>query len=108
MQPLMYGYMRVSHDADDQQVMRMERELRASAKDRGYDFATIFYEHFPGSHAAFDELIAELQRADAHYVVVPSFDHLAMSAILQNSMLAMLEHDADAEVLELSELSGTR
>ncbi|MGH3624788.1 MAG: recombinase family protein [Sciscionella sp.] len=101
MQPLIYGYMRVLHDADDQQVMRMERALRACATDRGYDFGTIFYEHVPGSHAAFDELTAELQRADAHYVVVPSFDHLAMSVILRNCMLARLEQDANAEVFEL-------
>lgn len=107
MQPLIYGYMRVSQDANDQQIMRMERDLRASAQDRGYDFGRIFYEHVPGSHAAFDTLTAELRRADAHYVIVPSFHHLAMSLILQNSMLARLEQDANAEVLELSDLSGS-
>jgi DNA invertase Pin-like site-specific DNA recombinase len=101
--PLMYGYMRVSHDADDRDVMRTERELRAFAQDRGYDLGTIFVEHVSGSHKAFNELATTLHRADAHHVVVPSLCHFARNEILQHQMIERLEHDANAEVFELAD-----
>lgn len=63
----------------------------------------IFYEFVCGSHEAFEELNRELQRVDAHHVVVPSLRHLAKHRILQNSMLFRLEYEANAEVLELSD-----
>ncbi|MGH3623296.1 MAG: hypothetical protein ACRDQ5_16110 [Sciscionella sp.] len=43
---------------------------------------------------AFNELTAEPKRADARFVVVPALHHLAMSVILQNSMLNHLEREA--------------
>ena len=103
MQPLMYGYMRVSCDADDRDVMRMERELRAFASGRGCHLGAIFVEHVPGSHQAFDERTPPLHRADAHHVVVPSLSHFARNEILRHHMIERLEQDANAEVFELAD-----
>ncbi|MEU0537085.1 recombinase family protein [Amycolatopsis tolypomycina] len=101
--PLAYGYMRVPCDVPDDKVRKLEQRLRAFAASHGLYFVTFFFEFSCGSREAFDELVTELQRADAHYVVVPSFGHFARSVLLQNSMLAQLEHDAQAEVLALRE-----
>lgn len=103
MKPLAYGYMRVSSDVDDHVVRELEQRIRRFAQERGFCFAAIFYEFTPGSHEAFDELTSELQRADAHHVIVPSFSHLAINSILRESMRDRLEHNAGAKVLELSE-----
>jgi hypothetical protein len=96
--PLAYGYMRVPRDVADDKVRRMEYELRRFAEHQGFCFATIFYEFNCGLFDAFYELIQELQRADAHEVVMPTYRHLARSMMLQNSLLARLEFDADANV----------
>jgi DNA invertase Pin-like site-specific DNA recombinase len=101
--PLAYGYMRVPSDLPDAKVRRMEHELRRFAERRGWCLATIFSEFTCGQHDAFHELIQELRRAEAHYVVVPTFRHLARNRLLQNSLLARLEFDAEAEVFELVE-----
>jgi DNA invertase Pin-like site-specific DNA recombinase len=101
LQPLAYGYMRVPGDVPDEKVHRLERQLREFAVGHGLYFVSFFFEFSCGSREAFEELTLELQRADAHYVVVPSMRHLARSVLLQNIMLAELEHDARAEVLVL-------
>ncbi|MFD8492277.1 recombinase family protein [Amycolatopsis sp. NPDC059657] len=103
--PLAYGYMRVPCDIPDDKVRRMEHELRRCAERQGWYLVTIFSELDCGRHEAFDELTLELQRADAHYVIVPTFRHLARNAVLQNVLLARLEFEAGAEVLELVETS---
>jgi hypothetical protein len=100
---LLYGYMRVPCDVPDEKVVRMEREFQRFAETQGYSLAAIFYEFTCGVHDAFAELVEELQRTDAHYVLVPNFRHLARNRLLQNCLLSRLEFDAAAEVFELVE-----
>ncbi|MGH3567439.1 MAG: recombinase family protein [Pseudonocardia sp.] len=101
LKPVIYGYLRVTDDLDDQEICRMERGLYLLAETEGFCFATTFYEYQTGYHGAFDELTRELQRADAHHVVVPSLDHLSQHPLLCNMMLARLARDADACVWEV-------
>jgi len=103
MRPLMYGYMRVHDAEEDNTILQLEAELRNFAVRNGFCFGTIFHEHVPGSYAAFDELIEELQRADAHHVIVPSTRHLAENRILRESLLSRLDSHAQARVLELGD-----
>lgn len=98
MKPLIYGYPRITDDLDDRQVCRMERGLRKLAKTEGFRFATTFHEYQTGYLGAFDELTRELQRADAHHVVVPSPGHLSGHPLLRETMLTRLARDADARV----------
>lgn len=101
--PLAYGYMRVPCDVPDDKVRRLEQALRAFAALQGLYLVTFFFEFDCGSQEAFGELLTELRRAEAHYVVIPSLRHFAHSVLLQNQMLTRLEHEAAAEVLVLRE-----
>ena len=98
MKPLIYGYLRVTDDLEDQEIRRMERGLQVLAETEGFCFATTFHEYQTGYHGAFNELTRELQRAGAHHVVVPSLGHLSGHPILRNTMLTRLARDADARV----------
>jgi len=98
-----YGYMRVPCDISDDKVVRMERELSRFAESLGLRLVAIFSELVCGVHDAFNDLLVELQRADAHHVVVPTLRHLGRNRALQNCLLARLEFDAGAEVFELVE-----
>lgn len=101
MKPLMYGYLRVEDEAEDEEIARIERELSSFADTEGCCYATTFYEYEPGSHRAFDELAEELKRAAARHVVVPSMNHISAHPILQRHMVMRLELDADVQVFEL-------
>ena len=103
--PPVYGYMRVPCDISDDKVWHLEQDLRAYAAAKGFCFVAFFYEFECGSQEAFNDLVDELQRAGAHYVLVPTLRHLARNSPLQNMMLARLEFDAAAEVFTLGEIS---
>jgi DNA invertase Pin-like site-specific DNA recombinase len=100
MKPLIYGYMRVTDGMDDLEVLLIEQALTTFAQGEGYCLATIFYEYDSGSQAAFAQLIQEVQRAEAHHMVVPSLEQLAESQILQALMVDQVELDAGAAVHE--------
>ncbi|MGH3564653.1 MAG: recombinase family protein [Pseudonocardia sp.] len=94
--PLIYGYLRVTDDLDDHAIRRMERGLHLLAETKGFCFAMTFHEYQSGYHGVFDELTRELQRAQAHHVVMPSLGHLAHHPILRDLMLTRLARDANA------------
>jgi hypothetical protein len=71
------------------------------ASEVGLCFAATFHESTQGDGAAFAELTAELKRAEAHHVVVPSLDHLAGQTIPRDVLIAKLAHDAEAQVLTI-------
>lgn len=98
MRPLIYGYLRVVDDRDDREVRRRERGLQAHAEAGGFCFVTTFHEYQTGYHGGFDELVAELRRAQARHVVVPSLEDLARHPILREVMLGRLARDADAHL----------
>src|SRR3954470_6150892 len=99
--PRAYGYMRVPCDVPDDKVWELEREVIAYAESRGLHFVQFFFEFNCGSREAFDELIDELVRVDAHHVVVPSLRHLAHNRLLQDQMLSHLSFTARAQVLAM-------
>ncbi|MGH3568129.1 MAG: recombinase family protein [Pseudonocardia sp.] len=98
MEPLIYGYLRVTDDLEDHEIRRMERGLQVLAEAEGFRLFTIFQEDQPGYQGGFGELTRELQRADAHHVVVPSLGHLSPHPLLRDLMLACLAREADAQV----------
>lgn len=103
LQPLAYGYMRVPCDVPDNRVRKLEDSFRAFASERGLFFVTFFFEFRCSACDALCELITELQRADAHHVVIPSMRHFAHNPLLQDIRRTRLEHEAAAEVLVLRE-----
>jgi DNA invertase Pin-like site-specific DNA recombinase len=103
LKPLAYGYLRLSPDIDDETVRLVELKLKAHAEALGYEFATYFYEDGSGCFSAWNELLTEVQRADAHHVIVPSLDHLTTHPILRLSLLDRAQQDAKVEVHELSD-----
>lgn len=99
--PCAYGYMRVPGDVPDDKVRKLENQLVAYAENHGLRFVRFFFEFHCGSREAFEELVAELVRADVHHVVVPSLRHLAQNGLLQDQMLDYLRFRARAEVLAM-------
>jgi hypothetical protein len=93
---LIYGYVR--DDLADGHCAELEDAMFALARAAGLCFATTFHESVAGDGAAFAELTAELKRADAHHVVIPSLDHLAGQIIPRELLIAKLTHDAAARV----------
>lgn len=106
LQPLAYGYMRVPSGIPDAKVRRLELKMQRFAERQGLCLAATFYEFQCGVFEAFYELIEELERAEAHYVIVPTLRHLARNRLLQNNLLTRLDFDAHAEVLELVETTA--
>ncbi|MEU8412646.1 hypothetical protein AB0C24_07670 [Amycolatopsis japonica] len=99
--PHAYGYMRVPCDVPDNKVRKLENQVVAFAENNGLRFVGFFFEFHCGSREAFDELVAELVRTNAHHVVVPSLRHLAQNALLQDQMLEHLSFKARAQVLAM-------
>ena len=90
--------MRISDDADDAIIRGLENalkqfaeDLKQVAEDKGFTFASIFYEYHSGSRDAFDKLAETLTRTNARHVVVPSVGHLSGSAIIGSQLLMRLE-----------------
>jgi DNA invertase Pin-like site-specific DNA recombinase len=101
--PLIYGYMRLRGDEPESDIRQMELVLKDYAEREGYCLATIFYEEDNGTRSAFEELIEELKRSEAHCVIVPAIEHLSGHALLRISMIVRLEEMAGASVLTLSD-----
>ncbi|WP_329046559.1 hypothetical protein OG738_32090 [Amycolatopsis sp. NBC_01488] len=99
--PRAYGYMRVPCDVPDDKVRQLEKQLIAYAENCGLSFVGFFFEFNCGSREAFDDLVAELVRADVHHVIVPSLRHLAHNRLLQDQMLSHLSFTARAQVLAM-------
>ncbi|MVU83770.1 hypothetical protein GPX89_41860 [Nocardia sp. ET3-3] len=96
MEALIYGYVR--DDLTDGHSEDVENAMCGLAQSAGLCFAATFHESTPGDGTAFAELTAELKRADAHHVVVPSLDHLAGQTIPRDILIAKLAHEASAQV----------
>jgi DNA invertase Pin-like site-specific DNA recombinase len=99
--PRAYGYMRVPCDVSDEKIRKLEDQVVAYAEIHGLHFVCFFFEFHCGSREAFDDLVAELIRTDAHHVIVPSLRHLAQNRLLQEQMLEHLSFTARAQVLAL-------
>ena len=106
MKPLMYGYLRVPSDAEDDEIDCIEQQLKCYAATEGFSYAMTFYEYSPGSRAALAELTHELRRAGARHVVVPSLAHLSAHPLLCTLVVESLGERADVRVLCLDAGSG--
>ncbi|MEU6580370.1 hypothetical protein [Nocardia sp. NPDC046763] len=96
MEALIYGYVR--DDLADGRSEELENAMCGLARSAGLCFAATFHESTPGDGTAFAELTAELKRADAHHVVVPSLDHLAGQTIPRDILIAKLAHEASVKI----------
>ncbi|EOD69363.1 recombinase family protein [Amycolatopsis vancoresmycina] len=103
--PLAYGYLRVPADAPDHQVKALEDQLMDYADQQGCTFAGFYFEFNGGMTTAIDDLIEELRRTRAPYVIVPSLRHVAYNRLLQEIRLCRLEFETGAQVLTLGEKS---
>ncbi|GHJ41358.1 hypothetical protein Sm713_69670 [Streptomyces sp. TS71-3] len=99
MKPLIYGYMRSPDEVSDSELDHALSEMERFAEAEGFCYATTFFECQEGSRSAFEELVAELKRAEARHVVVPSLDHLSGHQLLRDHMVERLERVANACVL---------
>jgi hypothetical protein len=126
-EPLIYGYMRVASDQLDGDVRQMELALQFVAEQEGLRLASIFrevgLEPLSGQladrgqvrgdgcgcpYAAWRALIAELRRAAAHQVIVPSLTHISRHDALREGLILRLQRDANAEVLSLEDYTPTQ
>ncbi|MGL5865038.1 MAG: recombinase family protein [Dermatophilaceae bacterium] len=98
MKPFIYGYVRAVDETSDNELDRLVSELQRYAETEGFCYATTFFERQEGSYSASEELVAELKRAEARHVVVPSMDHLSAHRLLGEQMVARLAADADVHV----------
>ena len=103
MKPLLYGYVRMARDIADDELDRIEQQMKRFADIEGFCYATTFYEYQSGSFAAFAELTEELKRAEARDVIVPSLNHVARHALLRMMTLYRLEEEANAEIHTLED-----
>ncbi|QMU73352.1 recombinase family protein [Streptacidiphilus sp. P02-A3a] len=104
MKPLIYGYMRVTDELDDAQLLRIEQLLVRHAEAEGYHLGMIFHNYAPGCLNTFAELVDTLRRSEAGHVIVPSLDHFARHPALQRALVGTLASQADAEVIEVGEV----
>ena len=96
MEALIYGYVR--DDLAEGHRAELENAMCVLAASEGLCFAATFHESTQGDGAAFAELTAELKRAEAHHVVVPSLEHFAGQTIPREALIAKLAHEAEAQV----------
>lgn len=98
MQPLIYGYLRVSSDTSDQDTARARKELTDYAQREGFTLAETFLERPYLPKAAFNGLLEAIARTETKDIVVPDLSHFCPYHELGTSMKAILEHAADARV----------
>lgn len=104
----MYGYLRTQATARDPEDL--ERDLRDLADAEGFCYAATFHEpaHTAYGHPAFDELLHELTRAQAHHAAIPSLEHLSPDPRQQRLLLHRLAVEANARVWRLDEYRPRR
>jgi hypothetical protein len=102
---LIYGYVR--DELAEGHSQELEEAMCSLAASAGMCFAATFHESTSGDGTAFAELTAELKRADAHHVVVPSLDHLAGQTIPRDILIAKLAEDAAAQVWTVEQRAQT-
>jgi len=89
-EPLMYGYLRVTDLADDD-VQQLECGLRKLADAEGCCLAEIRYEYQAGCYSTFYGLLSELKQASVRQLVVPSLDHLSSHPLLREQLVMRLD-----------------
>ncbi|MFF1422273.1 recombinase family protein [Streptomyces sp. NPDC058280] len=104
---LVYGYLRISSGAGDEEVRWLEQDMGDFAKRRGLQLDSVFHECVDGSLDAFNELVETLRSTGADKVIVPSLRHFGENDWLQNALLDHLEFSFSAQVHALDATSAT-
>ncbi|MGB9046613.1 MAG: recombinase family protein [Pseudonocardiaceae bacterium] len=91
MKRLIYGYLRVTNDLEDDELQRLEGGLEKLAEAEGFCLAETRYEYQPGYYGTFYQLTAELRRTQVRHVVVPSLDHLSPHTLLRDQLIMRLD-----------------
>ena len=76
--PLLLGYARRDLYLSDQHVEELKRQLGSFAQLEGFTLGTVYVEDPDTAPAAFDALIASVNRYEITAVVVPGLRHLAL------------------------------
>ncbi|MGH3811980.1 MAG: recombinase family protein [Pseudonocardiaceae bacterium] len=97
MKPLIYGYLRVTDDLEDHELLQLECGLEKLAEAEGFCLTETRYESQPGYYGTFYELSDQLKQAQVHHVVVPSLGHLSSHPLLREQLIRRLE-DAGVRV----------
>lgn len=92
--PLAYGYLRVTQDLADDEIRQQEQGLEKLAEAEGFCLTEICYEYQPGYYGTFYHLLGEMKWAAVRdgqarrcHVVVPSLDHLSTHPLLRDQLL---------------------
>ncbi|WP_030911102.1 recombinase family protein [Streptomyces sp. NRRL F-5126] len=93
-----HGYMRAYPGTPDDEIEADQERMRACAVERGWELVEIHEETTAGSLAALDELVVSLRRTGTRSVLVPSFQHLGTSLVLQAHIVDHLLWATGAEV----------
>src|SRR5262249_35507178 len=98
-EPLAYGYLRLTDERDDEEVRQLEDGLHKLADAEGLWLTEMRYEYQPGCYGTFYELLEESKRmwagsvpARINHVLVPSPDHLSPHPLLREQLCGQLEH----------------
>ena len=89
-EPLMYGYLRVTDFTDDE-IQQLECGLVKLAEAEGCCLAEIRYECQVGCYSTFYRLLTELMQAPVRQLVVPSLDHLSPHPLLREQLVMRLD-----------------
>lgn len=99
MRPLIYGYMRVVGNADqNDEPQRIKHELATYAEREGFTLDQVFTETINCSESAFYTMIEALKRYDVRDLLVPSLWHFARLPGLQDAMRQHIEHETGARL----------
>jgi hypothetical protein len=101
--PLTYGYILALDTTPADEIDQLSGAVMAYAAKKGYGFATMFHEWDRRQRPALTELIAEVRRAQAQYVIVPTAKHLGESRILQEANIRRLTRTGRVTVIVVDE-----
>jgi hypothetical protein len=98
-EPVAYGYLRLTDERDDEEVRQLEGGLRKLAEAEGLWLIEIVAEYQTGYYGRFYELLEELRLvrsgsvpAQIGHVVVPSLDHLSAHPLIRVQLFRQLAH----------------
>lgn len=90
-EPLAYGYLRLTDERDDEEIRQLELGLRKLAEAEGLWLTEMYCEYQPGYYGRFYELLEAMSKVRAGHVLVPALDHVSPHPLLREQLLGRLE-----------------
>lgn len=103
MHPRAYGYMYAPNDLDAAEIDRRADDITRYAESGGYELARTYFEWDARLKPALNELIAELQRTNARYVLVRSLREFSENSAFQEAICERLVSLTQATVIVMDE-----